>query len=45
MLLHNLDCDGTQLHAPLLPSVAHKLLASLNYLELSNQGVDNQDIV
>ena len=26
MLLRNLDCDGTQLHAPLLPSVAHELL-------------------
>ena len=25
-ILSNLDCDGTQLHAPLLPSAAHELL-------------------
>ena len=26
MLFHNLDSDGTQLHAPLPPSAAHELL-------------------
>ena len=26
MLLRNLDCDGTQLHAPLLLRTAHELL-------------------
>jgi len=26
MLLRNLDCDGTQLHAPLPPSAVHELL-------------------
>jgi len=26
MLLSNLDCDGTQLHAPLPPLVAYELL-------------------
>ena len=29
MLLCNLDCDSTQLHAPSLPSVAHELLVHL----------------
>ena len=28
MLLRNLDCDGTQLHAPSPPLAAHELLTT-----------------
>jgi len=34
MLLRNLDCDGTQLHAPSLPLAAHELLFYLLLLEI-----------
>ena len=34
MLLRNLDCDGTPLHAPLLPSAAHELLLASVHLLL-----------
>ena len=33
MLLRNLDCDGTQLHAPLPPLAAHELLIIDKYKE------------